>query len=123
MLMGDRTNDLAMRRTEWAEDRTLLANERTFAAWLQAGITSVGLGLGFQALFKSVEPTWLAKTIATIFILIGVLVFISAFYNACDILRRMKSHSAKPLPRRNLGIITFLFVLGSTALTIVLWLL
>lgn len=121
--MGDSTNDLAIKRTEWAEDRTLLANERTFASWLQAGITSVGLGLGFQALFRAVEPTWLAKTIATIFILIGVIVFISAFYNACDILRRMKSHSAKPLPRRNLGIITFLFVMGSTALTIVLWLL
>ena len=121
--MGDSTNDLAVKRTDWAEDRTLLANERTFASWLQAGITSVGLGLGFQALFRAVEPTWLAKSIATVFILIGVLVFISAFYNACDILRRMKSHSAKPLPRRNLGIITFLFVVGSTALTIVLWLL
>ena len=121
--MNSQTTDLAEKRTEWAEDRTLLANERTFAAWLQAGITSVGLGLGFQAIFKSVEPTWLAKSIATIFIAIGVIVFASAWYNACDILRRMKSHSAKPLPRRNLSIITMLFVAGSLALTAVLWLL
>lgn len=117
------TNELAEKRTDWAEDRTLLANERTFAAWFQAGMTAVGLGLGFQAIFKTVHPTWLAKSIATLFIAIGIIVFFSAWYNACDILRRMKSHSARPLPRRNLSMITFLFIAGSLALTAVLWLL
>lgn len=119
--MGTTTDDLAERRTDWAEDRTLLANERTFASWLRAGLTAVAVGMGFQALFKTVEPTWIAKIIASVFITIGVIMFISAYHNACRMMLRMKSHTARPVPRRNLMVITALFVAGSIALAIVLW--
>ncbi|MBB3991179.1 DUF202 domain-containing protein [Croceicoccus naphthovorans] len=45
-------DDHAERKTDLAEDRTLLANERTFAGWVRTGLASVGIGLGFHALFE-----------------------------------------------------------------------
>lgn len=114
---------LAKERTEWAEDRTILANERTFAGWMRTGLAAVGIGLGFQAIFKEVEPTWLAKLAATIFICIGILTFYAAWRSGTTVLSRLDSHAAQPLPRRRLGIISFLFSSGSLVLVIVIWLL
>jgi putative membrane protein len=66
--MSEKDNgDLAKDRTDWAEDRTLMANERTFAGWMRTGLASVGLGLGFNALFGKLEPWWIPRLIATIF--------------------------------------------------------
>jgi len=58
---AEERSEMASERTDFAEDRTLLANERTFAGWSKASFASIGLGLGFQALFKSAEPTWTPK--------------------------------------------------------------
>ncbi len=121
--MSPSTNDLAEKRTDWAEDRTLLANERTYAGWMRTGLASVGLGLGFQAIFKAMDPTWAAKAVATIFILIGVFIFWSAWRNASAVRERLKSHTAKPLPTSRLGLVTSFFILGALALNIVLWVL
>ena len=67
-------SELAEERTSFAEDRTLLANERTFAGWARTSFAAIGLGLGFQALFKNAEPVWAPKCVATLFILLGILV-------------------------------------------------
>ena len=77
--MNKSSNDLAEQRTDWAEDRTIQANERTFAGWMRTGLASVGLGLGFQAIFRATEPTWAAKSVATIFICIGIFIFWAAW--------------------------------------------
>lgn len=45
--MPDQNNDSKM-RTRWAEDRTILANERTFSAWM---------GLGLLALPSASRPS------------------------------------------------------------------
>ncbi|HEY9553776.1 DUF202 domain-containing protein [Allosphingosinicella sp.] len=39
-----------------AEDRTVLANERTFAGWVRTGLATIAIGLGFSALFRQMEP-------------------------------------------------------------------
>lgn len=40
--------ELARARTKWAEDRTVLANERTFSGWARTGLTSLAVALGFR---------------------------------------------------------------------------
>ncbi len=70
--------ELAQDRTDLAEDRTLLAHERSFAGWTRTGMAAVGIGLGFNALFQMLEPSWVPKAIATIFLFIAVFIFISA---------------------------------------------
>lgn len=43
-------------RDERAEDRTILANERTVDGWMRISLGCAAIGAGFQALFTSMEP-------------------------------------------------------------------
>lgn len=119
-LAEDRT-DLAEDRTDFAEDRTILANERTFAGWMRTGLASAGIGLGFQAIFRAVEPTWLAKLGASLFILIAVAVFYLAYRKACNLVRRVEAHNAEPVGHIAYRTITLLFIFGSLSLGALLW--
>lgn len=121
--MAKERTELAEERTDWAEDRTVLANERTCAGWMRTGLASLGLGLGFQAIFRATEPTWLAKIVATIFIAIGIYIFWSALQHARKVRDRLDAHAASPLPSSRLGLLTGLFIFGSLALAGVLWIL
>ncbi|WP_300377230.1 DUF202 domain-containing protein [Henriciella sp.] len=119
-LAEDRT-DLAEDRTDYAEDRTIMANERTFAGWMRTGLASAGIGLGFQAIFRAVEPTWLAKAGASVFILIAVAVFFLAYRKAATLANRMDSHSAQPLGHIAFGMIAGMFITGALGLGVLLW--
>ena len=120
-LAEDRT-DLAQDRTNWAEDRTLMANERTFAGWMRTGLAAVGIGLGFNALFGKMEPAFLPKAIATIFILIGIFVFFAAQRNGCAVQTRLQAHQAEPLQTMNMQLIAAFMALGSAGLAVGIWL-
>ncbi|WP_373486867.1 YidH family protein [Blastomonas sp.] len=99
-------NELAEDRTDLAEDRTVLAHERSFAGWLRTGMAAVGIGLGFNALFRAIEPTWAPKLIATVFLLIAIAIFVSAERRACAIISRLDAHhvaSVKPMRIRLLA--------------------
>ncbi|WP_319781447.1 DUF202 domain-containing protein [Oceanisphaera sp. IT1-181] len=72
------THDMADTRTAWAEDRTLLANERTFAGWMRTGMAAIALALGLKAVFKDTSYTLIAKGAAEIFILVAILIFWAA---------------------------------------------
>ena len=76
-----KSNEMARERTDWAEDRTILANERTYAGWMRTGMASVALALGLRALFGPFEPTWLPKLVASIFIGTGIMIFYLAWRN------------------------------------------
>ena len=120
-LAEERTH-LAEDRTDWAEDRTLMANERTFAGWMRTGLASVGIGLGFNALFGKLDPAWLARAIATVFILIGIFVFWAAQRNGCAVQTRLKAHHAEPIKTMNMRAIAAFMALGSSALAVGMWL-
>lgn len=120
-LAEDRT-DLAEDRTDWAEDRTLMANERTFAGWMRTGLAAVGIGLGFNALFGKLEPTYLPKAIATVFILIGIFIFYAAQRNGCAVHTRLQAHKAEPLQTMNMQLIAAFMALGSASLAVGIWL-
>jgi len=121
--LAEERTDLAQDRTDWAEDRTVLANERTYAGWMRTGLASVGLGLGFNAIFRATEPTWLAKAVATIFLVIAIFIFWNAWRHACRVRVRLESHAVSPLPKSRLGLITGFFGVGTAALGAVLWIL
>ncbi|WP_084420892.1 YidH family protein [Henriciella litoralis] len=121
--LAEERTDLAHDRTDWAEDRTILANERTFAGWMRTGLASAALGLGFQAIFRVVEPTWLAKAGASIFLVIAIIVFWLAQAKACNLAERMDSHAATPMGHSNFRRISLLFIVGTATLSVILWLL
>ena len=73
-------NDLAESRTDWAEDRTILANERTFAGWMRTGMACVAVAIGLRAVFGEFEPTWVAKAVASVFIIAALYVYLSLIH-------------------------------------------
>lgn len=123
---GDNVADrkeMAVERTEWAEDRTILANERTFGSWTRTGLASLAVALGFQALFRATEPTWLAQIGASVFVGVGIVIFWAAYGSAKKVLGRLDSHEGSPSSRRRLVFVTVASTIGSFTVLAALWLL
>lgn len=124
---GDREVDSKTKwaedRTDWAEDRTLLANERTFAGWMRTGMGALAVAIGLKAVFGDFDPTWLAKAVASIFILIALLIFAAAAHEARKAQRRITSHDAEAQGARRMLILALLLSLGGLATGAILWLL
>lgn len=120
---GEGKEELAEDRTDLAEDRTVMANERTYAGWMRTGFAAVAVGLGFQALFNKLEPAWVPKAIATVFLLVAIPIFIGAERRACNVIGRLNTHQVKTVNIRNLRIVTYVIIAAILALVAALWLL
>ncbi|WP_235901193.1 YidH family protein [Pontixanthobacter aquaemixtae] len=114
---------MAEKRTDWAEDRTVQATERTYAGWLRTAFAAIGIGLGFRALFGEFDPPWLAKAIATVFILIGGIVAWSAQRNACRTLSRLNTHDVDAPATLHMRWLSYTVTAFAVILVGALWLL
>ena len=110
-------------RTALASDQTLLASERTFASWIRTSLGSVAIGIGFNALFPTMEPDWAPKAIATFFLLIGIYVMITAERRACAVIERLHPHEIKTVKMTNMRFVSWSISLATVALIAALWLL
>ena len=119
--MAEDRTELAEDRTDWAEDRTIMANERTFAGWMRTGLAAVGIGLGFNALFGKLEPLWIPKAIASLFMIIGIFIFWVAQRNGCAVQGRLNSHHATPIKPTNMRLVSGFMASGAIALIIAIW--
>lgn len=118
---GSKNEELADDRTDWAEDRTILALERTFAGWMRTAFAAIGIGLGFRALFGELEPPWLARAIATLFIALAIVFAVSAERRSCRSLKRLSSHAVDSPDLPNLRWIAYGVAFGAGVLIIALW--
>ena len=84
--------ELAVERTHFAEDRTIMAMERTFAGWMRTAFAAIGIGLAFHVVFGEFRPPWLARAIATVFILASAWLAIAAERRACRAFDRLQPH-------------------------------
>lgn len=114
-------NSESENRTELAEDRTILANERTFAGWLRTGFAAVGIGLAFHVLFGEIEPAWVPRAIATVFLCLGMLVVILAERRAAAVMRRLNAHVVETACKMNIRVISWSMVAATAALIAALW--
>lgn len=110
-------------RTDLAEDRTVQATERTFAGWLRTAFAAIAVGIGFQALFGEFDPPWMAKAIATLFILIGMTVAFTAERRACQTFDRLSTHEIERPEMPNIRWMSWSIVLGGALLIAGLWIL
>ncbi len=65
-------------RNELALDRTILANERTYQAWLRTGMAAFGAGLGIIKFMKGFMPLWIIIIIVNLLILLSAAAFLQA---------------------------------------------
>ena len=120
--MSDK-NKLAEERTDWAEDRTVLANERTFAGWMRTGMASIAVAIGLKAVFGDFEPTWVAKGVATIFLIVAIYIFWAARQQSCATRDRMTERDAKAQSTTRMTLITAVLAIGAIGVGAILWLL
>lgn len=119
--LAEERTEQAGERTDFAEDRTLLANERTFAGWGRTAFASIGLGLGFQAIFKSSEPAWVPKCVATLFILLGILLIWLAERRADRLLNERNGNHVILMSRKIFRIMAFAVTVGGIVLIASIW--
>jgi len=84
-------------------------------------MASVGIAIAFNALFKSFEPTWVAKAIATVFLLIAIWIFHSAERRACTIISKLHAHQVTSLRPVRARLISRAFILATVALGVGVW--
>lgn len=115
------SNELAETRTDWAEDRTILANERTFAGWMRTGMACLGVALGLKAIFGGFSPTWVPKLVANVFVVLAVFIFWAARNKSCQTAKRMNEHSTNPQPSGNMTLIAIVLTAGAIGTGALLW--
>lgn len=109
-------------RTDWAEDRTLMASERTFNSALGTGLGCIGIAIGLHAVFGAAESTWLPKSAATLFLAIALFLIWSTRARAIRTRKRLHEHMANSEGRSAMTIIATMVSLGILAVGAALWL-
>lgn len=109
-------------RNDLAEDRTILANERTFAGWMRTSLASVAIGVGFHAVFPAMEPPWVPKAIASAFLVLAIGIIISAERRAAAVMERLSPHVIETAKHMNLRVFAAAVSLGAAALIAAIWL-
>lgn len=110
-------------RTDLAEDRNIMAMERTFAGWIRTAFAAIGIGLGFKAVFGAFDPPWLARAIATMFILAGAALAMGAQRRACETMQRLDAHRLKRAAPPNFKLLGYAVAFGAVLLIAGLWIL
>lgn len=105
-----------------AEERTILANERTYSGWVRTALACEGVGLGFHVVLGDAHPAWLPKVTASAFILTGIILILFAHRRSQHLLARLEQRGAPMLPPARLDWITTVLVVASCGLGVVLWL-
>jgi len=116
-------NEMAQSRTKWAEDRTIMANERTFSSWMGTGLGAIGVAIGLKAVFGDFEPTWAAKCVATLFIVVAIAIFWSARNQAIKTFCRLQEGDVEATPSRNFTFLASVMSVAAIATAIILWML
>ena len=118
---ADASTEWAELRTDLAEDRNIMAMERTFAGWMRTAFAAIGIGLAFKALFGAFDPPWLAKAISTVFILSGGWLAITAQRRACQTLDRLHAHKFEAIATPNFRLLAYAVAAGALVLIAGLW--
>ena len=121
--MAEAIREREFTSTDLAEDRTLLASERTFAGWTRTSLGCIAIGVGFHALFFKMHPDWVPKAIATLFLLLSAVISWLAERRAAAVLRRLNPHVVVGARKMNLQLIASAVSVGAMALGLAIWLL
>lgn len=73
-----RRNQLARIRTDKAEHRTQLANERTFSAWIRTGLAMLVAAFAAAQLLRGGGPVWLPSLVGLLFVALAASTFAMA---------------------------------------------
>ncbi len=87
----------------------------------RTALACIGVGLGFQAIFKSVEPTWAAKSIASLIILVGVYIIWRAERRASSLPEREDGNEVNLMQPVNFFVIAIALSIAAGLLIVAIW--
>ena len=105
-------------RTAWAYERTLLANERTFIAWLRTGLAVTAASVIIVRLLSNVEPSWLVNTLAIVMAFSGMMIVALSAWGHQRMDRDLGEIAPGLIPRWLIWILTI--ALEASAITILI---
>lgn len=117
------TADHITKKLESMERTSVLANERTYAAWVRTGLTSLAAGLGIEKFLGdgSVMSSELIRTISVILLAISGLCFFLAAWRYQHVGVRMVSTHVSGAPITLMIIISLLLILTSVLALVGIW--
>ncbi len=121
MEMQDNSEKSALERTDLARQRNLLANERTFSAWLRTGLSAVVAGLGIARLLGSGGSLLIAHSIGVILVLTGGGIYVLAFWRYDQVSRSLEQENMRAIPTRLLNILLAALLLSGVLAFVLLF--
>ena len=84
----------------YALDRTVLANERTYAAWIRTGLAAMVGGMAVEHVLFEIYPDWVTRSIAFILILFSAAAFLLGSWRYAHLGIKLDSMDVKAIPTR-----------------------
>ena len=109
-------------RTGYALDRTVLANERTYAAWIRTGLTALAAGIAIEKFMVDVMPGWGVRSIAVSLILLSAVAFFLAAWRYTHLGVKLVHADVKVVPTIVTTGASVVLILCSLVALIGLWL-
>lgn len=85
-------------RHDYAIDRTVLANERTYAAWIRTGLAALAAGIAVEKFLVDFMATWSLRSIAMILILFSAVAFCLAAWRYTHLGVRLLHTDVRAIP-------------------------
>lgn len=98
-----------------------MANERTFSSWMGTGLGAIGVAIGMKAVFGAFEPTWAAKSVASIFIFVAIVIFYQAQAQARKTLDRLRETDFEAKSGKSFTFLAILMSIAALGTGAILW--
>ena len=117
----DQDRSLGQARTDWAERRTALSSDRTFAAWGRTALSCIGVGLAATKLFGDLEPQWLLRVVVVGLVALGVLALAFGYYSFNKSALDLEERGEHSLPLEWIGAFAVILALLGIAGLFLVW--
>lgn len=111
-----------MARHDYSVDRTVLANERTYAAWIRTGLASLAAGIAVEKLLYNLMAAWSLRTIAIMLILFSAVAFFLAAWRYTHLGIAKERSDVKTVPAIVTSGTSVVLILCSLIAMVDLWL-
>ena len=96
-----------------AVDRTLMAEERTFSAWMRSGLAAEGAAVAIVKMLPDSEPRWLVHLLGIVLSVVGAMAFALGFWGYRAGSRYWTAALPRAIPLWLMGVLTSLLMIAA----------